>query len=130
MSAKANKDLLDTAIDILAEINGELSARQQEMDPEVLALIAQKGAVTQCILREMMALMEDLSARAVAMAALLEKCKVWHDDFLVPLRDQSDGKPIAKSIYLSDLVGMIDELERVIAEGGPADVAEASDDAS
>ena len=119
MSAKANKDLMDTAVDILAEINGELAARQEKMDPEVRALIAQKGAVTQCILREMMALMEELSGRAEAMEALLRKCRVWHDDFLVPLRDQSDGKPIAKSIYLSDLVGMIEELERVIAEGEP-----------
>ena len=61
-----------------------------------------------------MRLLTDVSRQADAHQALIEKCKIWREHFFIPLRDQSDGKPMAEAIYLSDLVEMIAELDRVI----------------
>ncbi|MCH8511865.1 MAG: hypothetical protein LAT83_09460 [Kiritimatiellae bacterium] len=113
---KSSSHALDTATEIIGELNRELDARSAGLDPEIRTLLAQKGAVIQFILREFMRLLDETAERALAHDALVEKCKQWHDGFFVPLRNQSDGKPMAEAIYLSDLVKMIEELERVIAE--------------
>jgi len=117
MASKRIPDVLTTSTQLLEQINRELQARDAELSPDVRALLAQKGAVTQVILRELMRLMEDTARQAQAYETLLEQCRGWRDRFLIPLRDQSDGKPMAEAIYLSDLVDMIQQLSRVLGEG-------------
>ncbi len=107
-------DVFTTSVGLLEELNREIAQRSAELPPELQALLAQKGAVTQILFKEMMRLLNDTARQAEAYDALIEKCKIWREHFFIPLRDQSDGKPMAESIYLSDLVEMIAELERVI----------------
>lgn len=114
MSSKKT-DLLTLGGEMLEEINQQLEPKLESLPPEVKALLAQKGAVTQVVLRELMHLIDESAARNAEYNALIRACRHWRDDFFIPLRDQSDGKPMAKSIYLTDLVKMIEDLDRVIS---------------
>jgi uncharacterized membrane protein YccC len=55
-----------------------------------------------------------MEAKANAYDVLLDKCRLWLTDFFVPLKEQSDGKPIARSIYLTDLERMIGDIQHLL----------------
>lgn len=112
----AKKEFLTLCTEMLADLNREIDARTEELDDDIRALLAQKNAITQCVFREMAHLLDLAVERAEAHDNLIDHCEQWRDQFLIPLRDQSDGKPMAQSIYLTDLINMIAELERVIHE--------------
>lgn len=112
----SSPDLLTLSSHLLAEVNRELDVRFMDMPEDVRALLVQKGALTQTIIRELTRLIELAADKAEKHDALLDHCAVWQKEFFVPLKNQSDGKPVVKEIYLKDLEQMIEELERVLAE--------------
>ena len=109
-------DLLSVSGELLAEVNRELDARFMDLPEDVRALLVQKGALTQTVIRELTQLIDQAAAKAEKHDDLLDKCEGWLENFFEPLKDQSDGKPVAKSIYLRDLETMIEEFQRVLAE--------------
>jgi hypothetical protein len=109
-------DLLRLSSQLLIEINRELDARFMDLPEDVRALLVQKGALTQTIIRELTRLIEQAAGKAEKHDDLLDKCEGWLEDFFLPLQAQSDGKPVAKSIYLKDLELMIEEFKRVLEE--------------
>lgn len=109
-------DVLDLCGDLLQEINRELDDRFMDLPEDVRALLVQKGALTQMIIRELTRLIEQAAQKAEKHDDLLDKCEGWLENFFMPLQAQSDGKPVAKSIYLSDLESMIEEFQRVLEE--------------
>jgi hypothetical protein len=109
-------DLLSLSGRLLAEVNRELDARFMELPEDVRALLVQKGALTQMVIRELTRLIDQAAAKAEKHDDLLDKCEGWLEDFFLPLQAQSDGKPVAKSIYLKDLENMIEEFRRVLEE--------------
>lgn len=109
-------DLLSVSGTLLAEVNRELDARFMELPEDMRALLVQKGALTQTVIRELTRLIDQAAAKAAKHDDLLDKCETWLEDFFLPLQAQSDGKPVAKSIYLKDLEDMIQEFKRVLEE--------------
>lgn len=113
---KPSADLLSTSGKLLAEVNRELDARFMELPGDVRALLVQKGALTQTVIRELTRLIELAADKAEKHDALLDKISSWQEEFFLPLKDQSDGKPVVKEIYLKDLESMIEELNKALAE--------------
>lgn len=113
---KYSDDLLTVSSQLLAQVNQELDQRFMELPEDVRALLVQKGALTQTIIRELTSLIERAADKAEKHEDLLDHCAEWKDTFFVPLKAQSDGKPVVKEIYLRDLEKMIEELNRVLAE--------------
>jgi len=118
---RKTEDLLQLSGTLLAEINREIDRRAADLDPDLRALLVQKGALTQCVVREMGMLLEQSHARFGEVEKLLDLFGHWLEDFFVPLRDQSDGKDLAKPIYLADLEKMIIEIQAVLAKRLPRD---------
>ncbi|MGA0332564.1 MAG: hypothetical protein ACO3N7_03730 [Kiritimatiellia bacterium] len=112
---KDREDLLTLSSKLLAELNRELDARFMDLPEDVRALLVQKGALTQTIIRELTRLLEQAADKAAQYEALLDHCAEWQEEFFVPLKAQSDGKKVDKEIYLRDLEQMIEEVGRVLA---------------
>jgi len=113
---KESHDLLSVSSTLLTDVNRELDSRFMDLPEDVRALLVQKGALTQTVIRELTRLIELAADKAEKHDDLLDHCAVWQKEFFVPLKKQSDGKPVVKEIYLKDLEKMIEELERVLAE--------------
>jgi hypothetical protein len=109
-------DLLSTSAQLLSEVNEELDARFMDLPEDVRALLVQKGALTQTIIRELIRLIESAADKAAKHEALLDHCEEWQREFFIPLKAQSDGENVKEAIYLSDLEEMIEEMGRVLAE--------------
>jgi transcriptional regulator with PAS, ATPase and Fis domain len=109
------EDLLAVSSKLLAEVNRELDARFMDLPEDVRALLVQKGALTQTIIRELTRLIERAADKAKQHEALLDHCAEWQREFFVPLKAQSDGEQVDKEIYLRDLEQMIEEVGRVLA---------------
>lgn len=109
-------DILSTAGELLAEVNRALDERFMELPEDVRRLLVQKGALTQTVIRELTHLIELAAEKAAKHDALLDKIGSWQEEFFLPLKDQSDGKPVVKEIYLRDLESMIEELNKALAE--------------
>ncbi|WFB35851.1 hypothetical protein P3T73_16995 [Kiritimatiellota bacterium B12222] len=108
--------LLSLSTELLAEVNRELDARFMDLPEDVRALLVQKGALTQTIIRELTRLIEQSTDKAEKHEALLDHCAEWQREFFVPLKAQSDGEKGERDIYLKDLEQMIEEVGRVLAE--------------
>ncbi len=119
--ARKTEDLLQLSGTLLAEINREIDRRSADLDPDLRALLVQKGALTQCVVREMGMLLEQAQARLEQVDGLMDVFGHWLEEFFIPLRDQSDGKDVAKPIYLADLEKMIVEIQAVLAKRAPRD---------
>jgi hypothetical protein len=113
---KQSSDILSTAWEMLAEVNQALDERFMGLPEDVRTLLVQKGALTQTLIRELTYLIELAADKAQKHDALLDKISSWQEDFFLPLKDQSDGKPVVKEIYLRDLESMIEELNKALAE--------------
>lgn len=113
---KESFDLLSVCSKLLAEVNRELDARFMDLPEDVRALLVQKGALTQTIIRELTRLIELAAEKAEQHEDLLDHCANWQKEFFVPLKAQSDGEHVDKEIYLRDLEQMIEEVGRVLDE--------------
>jgi hypothetical protein len=109
-------DLLTTSAQLLSEVNEELDTRFMDLPKDVRALLVQKGALTQTIIRELIRLIEKAADKAEKHEALLDHCEEWQREFFIPLKAQSDGEAVKEAIYLKDLEEMIEEVGRVLAE--------------
>ena len=116
MTNDATTDLLILSNQLLAEVNRELDARFMDLPEDVRALLVQKGALTQTIIRELIRLIERAADKAEQHESLLDHCAEWQREFFIPLKDQSDGKHLDNEIYLKDLEQMIEEVGRVLKE--------------
>ncbi|MDF3129350.1 hypothetical protein P0Y35_09095 [Kiritimatiellaeota bacterium B1221] len=111
-----SSDLLTLSNQLLAEVNRELDARFMDLPEDVRALLVQKGALTQTVIRELTRLIELAADKAKKHEDLLDHCAEWQREFFIPLKAQSDGEKLDQEIYLKDLEQMIEEVGRVLAE--------------
>ncbi len=109
-------DLLSVSSQLLSEVNKELDARFMDLPEDVRALLVQKGALTQTVIRELTRLIELAADKAEQHEALLDHCAEWQREFFIPLKAQSDGEKLDNEIYLKDLEQMIEEVGRVLEE--------------
>jgi hypothetical protein len=98
---------------LLQHLNVELSERFDELPGDVQALLVQKGTISHAATRE---LAELLSESLERMAALTDKCKDWRDNFMLPLLDQTDDKPVVHRVDSDDLLRLINEISEIIGE--------------
>jgi hypothetical protein len=111
VQAELGAATLDRMEAILGALNAKPEVVEQGAPVEVIRLLEGQ-------FKELIQLVGEVAGTQAERRELLRTCRRWRDEFFVPLRDQSDGKPMAKSIYLTDLEKMIHELDRVTAEGG------------
>lgn len=98
---------------LLQHLNVELSKHFDELPGDVKALLIQKGAISQAAMREMVDLVSESRER---MQTLSKQCKDWRDNFMLPLLDQTDDKPVAHRVDSDDLMRLINEISEVIGE--------------
>lgn len=145
---KTTKAMLAETATMLADVNGELQTRMNEVPEDVRLLMAQKGALTQCVLREMRELVQELqqakadteaklaelelaspSAPPPASTAdksevpeayeeLLHACLRWRESFFEPLRTQCQGKRLEDPIDTNDLEELMRELDGLLLKTG------------
>jgi transcriptional regulator with PAS, ATPase and Fis domain len=115
-SSSPSPDLLTLSSQLLREVNRELDARFMDLPEDVRALLVQKGALTQTIIRELTSLIEQAANKAEKHEELLDHCAEWQREFFIPLKAQSDGVKTDNEIYLRDLEEMIEEVGRVLDE--------------
>lgn len=115
-SIPPSPDLLTVSSQLLTEVNRELDQRFMDLPEDVRALLVQKGALTQTIIRELTSLIERAADKAKQHEALLDHCAEWQEEFFIPLKAQSDGVKTDNEIYLRDLEQMIEEVGRVLDE--------------
>ena len=117
LAVKNNSDdLLSVSSALLSEVNQALDARFMDLPEDVRALLVQKGALTQTVIRELTRLIELAADKAEKHEALLDHCAEWQEEFFIPLKAQSDGEEVDEAVYVKDLEEMIDELSRVLEE--------------
>ncbi len=109
-TAKAKPDdALRASGALLTELNRELDRRFGDLPGDLQALLVQKGAVTQCILREFQDLLDQAAARIAHHEELISRCRSWRDQFLIPLKQQCDGVTVDAPVYTTHLEAIIEE---------------------
>jgi hypothetical protein len=96
---------------------GAVEAGLTERTLDRLAGIVRQSAVAHGVLRECRDLLGDAVVRH---ETLVERCRRWRDQFLVPLRQQCEGQEITKPVDTSDLEAIIAEVETILREVGDA----------
>ena len=115
MTPKAKQaDILAESTDMLRELNQVLNQRLDEVPQEIQALLIQKGALTQCIIRELGMLIDQSSRQVVEHEKFLKQCKRWRDEFCIPLRSQCDDVKMEDPVDTHDLDKVIEELSAIV----------------
>ncbi len=101
--------------DLLHELNEELGARFHELPPDIRALLAQKGAITQRATDEMGMVIEECAHHIETYRELLGQCQEWLDTFFIPLQAQCADQDVPQRVDSGDMKKVIDELKQALS---------------
>jgi hypothetical protein len=101
---------------LLHELNTELGARFHELPPDIRALLAQKGAITQRATDDMGLVIEECAHHIEKYRQLLGQCQTWLDAFFIPLQAQCADQTVTHRVDGDDLKTLIADLQNVLAE--------------
>ncbi len=102
--------------DLLRELNKELVSRFDELPPDIRALLAQKGAITQRATDDMGLVIEECAHHIEKYGALLKQCQLWLDSFFIPLQAQCADEDVHNRVDSNDLKQLIAEITDVLAK--------------
>ena len=118
MSPKKKKDVLAESTLMLNEVNKELHQRFPDLPEDVQALLVQKGALMQCVTRELGVLLEQSSEKLLHYEKLLDYCENWKEEFFSPLRAQCEDERLEDPVDTNDLDQLVREMDSMLVAAG------------
>ncbi len=113
-----DKDVLSESMIMLRELNHEINAHLNEVPDDLKALLIQKGALTQCVFRELSFLLDQATQQTERYEEVLGHCARWREEFFLPLRAQCNDVPLEEPVNTRDLDQLLTELDSLLTASG------------